>query len=534
MKLQKVMILFVAACLTASLAGCTKKDPVAAESIAPSVAATAEATAVPTPEPAKKHTISFFNFSYATIPPADGKGLQMINEKFNVDFKPEIVASDVYDTKLPIMISTNEIPDITVINSIDENFNTWSKQGAFLNLDEYLKTNSTFTDVPQYVLDQLKVDGHIYAIPRYFPLKYGKNPVIRQDWLDKLKLPMPTSFAELEKVAEAFTTQDPDDNGKADTYGIGLASTAGGILPSYDFGPYWSSGWYQTNEKGQLIPGIISKYNKEHMQFFANVYKAKSVDPDWGLKKTSDARKEFYASKVGIYWEQPYDFPAKYTKGLYELTPTAKMVDIPPFKAPDGSQGFVGGPGYYQMFVLSAKLKDDPDKVKRILEMLDFFRKFTPAEERNAKNADFDWKHGLENQGYTVVNGAIIDKIGEGVQPGDYFESREWAPNDESLSISTYASNPVQKGYFESAEDILSKSKTYIDPAPRVNSAIFLAKDYELGTMAKDELTRMITKNTVEADWDKFVQLYLSKGGQEVIDDVNKLLKDTGIKGEWK
>jgi hypothetical protein len=30
------------------------------------------------------------------------------------------------------------------------------------------------------------------------------------------------------------------------------------------------------------------------------------------------------------------------------------------------------------------------------------------------------------------------------------------------------------------------------------------------------------------------VQMFLAKGGKEVLDEVNKLFKEKGIKGEWK
>jgi putative aldouronate transport system substrate-binding protein len=475
-------------------------------------------------------------FRYSSIlgavPPENGKGLQMIDDKFNINFKPEIVPYDTYGTKLPIVISTNQIPDITGLDQVDQNYYNWSKQGAFLPLDDYIKNDPTLKDVPDFVWDQLKVDGHIYSIPQYFPIKYLKLPVIRQDWLDKLKLPMPTNFAELEKVAVAFTTQDPDGNGKADTYGIGLAN---GLLPSYDFGPYWSSAWYNTNDKGQVLPATLSKGAQEHLQFFANVNKDGAVDKDWPLKKIGDVKKEFYAGKFGIYWEQPYGLPEKYFTALAGISPDANVVPIPPFIAPDGSQGIVAGSGYYQMYALSGKLKDDPDKVKRILELLGYFRTFIPFDQRTPSNVDADWQAGLNGQGYSVENGIMVNKdAAEGLAPQNYLETRYWAPNDEANEIAKSVIEPHQKAFFTKTEELLKNTKAYYDPTLRVHSEVVSAKDSELWQLSIDESTKMVLNNSVASDWAKFVQTYLNKGGQEEIDDVNRLLTDSGVKGEWK
>ncbi|MBO1722884.1 sugar ABC transporter substrate-binding protein, partial [Extibacter sp. GGCC_0201] len=47
--------------------------------------------------------------------------------------------------------------------------------------------------------------------------------LIRQDWLDNLGLYMPTTAEELLDVMRAFTFDDPDGNGKDDTYGFTAA-----------------------------------------------------------------------------------------------------------------------------------------------------------------------------------------------------------------------------------------------------------------------------------------------------------------------
>ena len=44
--------------------------------------------------------------------------------------------------------------------------------------------------------------------------------MIRKDWLAKLGLKEPQTVDDLYTIAKAFTEQDPDGNGKKDTYGL--------------------------------------------------------------------------------------------------------------------------------------------------------------------------------------------------------------------------------------------------------------------------------------------------------------------------
>jgi putative aldouronate transport system substrate-binding protein len=44
----------------------------------------------------------------------------------------------------------------------------------------------------------------------------------------------------------------------------------------------------------------------------------------------------------------------------------------------------------------------------------------------------------------------------------------------------------------------------------------------------------MIVGQEPISNWSKMVEEFMKKGGKEMIDDVNKILQSTGIKGEWK
>ncbi|WP_169306547.1 extracellular solute-binding protein [Cohnella pontilimi] len=495
-------------------------------------AATSTQTASQPPE-SKKLTISMINGSWASpLPSPTGEGVNMINEKFNINLKPQFIPYDELTNKLPVIMAAGDLPDMIGMESVDANFVKWAKQGAFLPLNDYIDKYPTLKAVPKSVWDAVTVDGKIYAIPQYFPVKYGKKPIIRKDWLDNLGLPMPTNYEELKKAAIAFTNDDPDKNGKKDTYGLGMGKL---IVYGGWMGAGYDNVWYYKNDKGQYIPGNISEGFKKQITVLRDLYKAGAINKDWAVTKVGDMRKDFFAGKFGIWYEQPYDISETRFKDLKKINPTAELAVIPAFAQEDGEQGYPGLSGYYQLMSLNANLKDDPDKIDRILQMEDYFRTFIPPADRNPQNADFDWMNGFVDKAYTMVNGIAVDKENvTDLQPKSYIIDRGWAPDDESNEPAAVIQDPFTKSFIQGAVDLLKTSKFYLNPIDRIHSEVLDAKVSELDKAVNDHQTRMIVGQESLDKWDDMVQEYLRKGGQDIIDDVNRKMQEAGVTGEWK
>ena len=125
------------------------------------------------------------------------------------------------------------------------------------NVKEFLKAQP---GAAKYVTDGTKIAmlpsdrGKGYGVS-------GTHMFINKTWLDKLGLEMPTTWDELENVLEAFKTQDPNDNGKADEVpmnirglGFGLWSpltlmNSEGVVTSFMGGSASEQGYYVDNGK---------------------------------------------------------------------------------------------------------------------------------------------------------------------------------------------------------------------------------------------------------------------------------------------
>jgi putative aldouronate transport system substrate-binding protein len=478
------------------------------------------------------HEINFMNVAFTIFPPAEGKAVDAIKEKFNAHIKAQFIPNSDFKNKLNVVMASGNMPDVvTITGPPDSNYYKWARQGAFLQLDEYLDKYKSFKDVPASIYNQVKVDGKVFSIPTYRST-YIYSGLIRQDWLDKLGLKIPTNYEELKQVAIAFTKNDPDGNGQNDTYGFALSQ---GIDPDFSMGAYWSRGWYHKNKDGQYIPGLIGPGRKEVIQTLSEAYAQGAVTKDFAVLNWAQTNKEFYSGKAGIFIGIPAGMIEEYYLGLLKVNPNAKLVPIPFFVSPDGRQGGLQERGYWGLATLSSKLKSDPDKVKKILEILDYGRQFIPVNDRNPKNGQFDWLMGHEGVGYDMVNGiAVMKPNSEAVTPIQYMLQRHeswrpWAPNNEANEYgkTTYSSPEMQKmiAGIEQMEKTSNK-ESYDDPSYSAGySETNALKGTELSKYLNDEQTKMIVGQRPVADWDLMVQEWMNRGGAQLIQEVNAGIK---------
>ncbi|WP_462409873.1 extracellular solute-binding protein [Neobacillus sp. Marseille-QA0830] len=483
----------------------------------------------------KKYTVTGMTFRFGDPPPASSPGLDMINEKFNVDYQPQIIPQADYLEKSSAVVASGDMPDMIGFQAADNRFYQWAKEGAFLPLDDYLKEYKTLGAIPDYVYSSFKVNGKIYGIPRYSQ-PYPLTPIIRKDWLDNLGLKVPTNYKELEEVAIAFTKNDPDKNGQNDTYGLAIGQN---INPDFNLGAYWdSTAWYHKNKDGEYIPGIISKGRKEVVQFMADLYKEGAMTKDFAVLNWTDTNGEFYKGKAGIFVGGVSGMSEDYLNGLLKINPEAKFVALEPFQAPDKSKGFTRGSGYSGILALNAKLEKDPAKIYRTLEMVDFGKQYYPSDQKNPQNKDFDFYWGKEGTGYNMVDNAPVRVptfSTAGLAPSTYFlDNLEQVPTDAKLSYADAYKTPAMKELTTNLQTMFEANKMYINPSNGVISETNSTKGAELTQYLINEQSKMIAGQRPISEWDQMVDEYLAKGGANVIKEINQGIKDKGYKDkQW-
>jgi multiple sugar transport system substrate-binding protein len=219
---------------------------------------------------------------------------------------------DDFETKLQQAAAQKHLPDI-VINDTDR-LGGLVKQGLVREVDKGSFAGAADL-TPASWQAATGADGKIYGVPfsaQSFAL------FIRKDWREKLRLPLPKSWADLDAMAKAFTTKDPDGNGKADTYGYVIpGSTKRGYTSWYFASFLWSAGGdFLTGQTGAFTPAIndpqsVAAVTEFQKQFCTD----KTVVPGSITAETTQAHPLFESGKGGIYFTGPYNM-ARFDKNL--------------------------------------------------------------------------------------------------------------------------------------------------------------------------------------------------------------------------
>jgi multiple sugar transport system substrate-binding protein len=223
-----------------------------------------------------------------------------------------------FETKLTAAATAHKLPDLVIDDAAQ--LGNFESQGIILPVDRTKFAGADqLTDLAWKSATDLH--GQAYAVP--FSAQ-ANVLLVRKDWLDKLGLQPPKTWDDLATVAKAFTTQDPDGNGKADTYGLAVpGSTARGYTSWY-----WSTFLYgaggdfvKATGNGKYAATVDTPQALQAAQFLqTQVCTAKDVQPSVLNDDTTATNKAFQTGVAGLYLTGPYAYAtmdATAVKGKY-------------------------------------------------------------------------------------------------------------------------------------------------------------------------------------------------------------------------
>lgn len=251
------------------------------------------------------------------------------------------------DTKLSTAIMSGNYPDI--IKAKTNEFVNYAKTGVIADITDVLEEYAS-DELKEYLaadgglaMQNVSVDGRIYGLP-VLGSSYDSIPLmfIRQDWLDKLGLKMPETMEELKAIAHAFTYDDPDGNGKNDTYGLafnGVNILDGGVGDSNAifnaFGAYVGNDGLDMviGEDGRVTwGGTNTEGMKQGLIFLQELYQDGSLAKDFITMDSDAVFEEVGSGRCGI-WFGPMWGAMNPAKDLLASTPDVHITSAP---VPDG------------------------------------------------------------------------------------------------------------------------------------------------------------------------------------------------------
>jgi putative aldouronate transport system substrate-binding protein len=227
--------------------------------------------------------------------------LKTLNEKLNLDitFAGYSSLSD-YTTQLNTRMASGSYPDLFWVNK--DLLNSLAAKGLLMDLSQHYQNE--LKPVADHLGRDLRLgisNGKNYGIPHTLQFVYNLD-FVRKDWLDNLNLKAPATVEEFFAVAQAFTNNDPDGNGKKDTYGLtgtGIA-TFSSIFGSLGVG--LSGGLPAIYIKnGQLVSSVTDPDARDAILAAKHFIDAGVVDPEILANSTEQVLQDkAFQGRVGI------------------------------------------------------------------------------------------------------------------------------------------------------------------------------------------------------------------------------------------
>ncbi|WP_245864382.1 extracellular solute-binding protein [Paenibacillus donghaensis] len=286
---------------------------------------------------------------------------KVIEEQTGYKVKYEMLPADKAMDKLNLLISSAEPYDVITIGGDKAVYTDYAKMGALVDLTPLLDQYGEHIKaaVSEESLEAMKVDGKIYAIPNRSSEFAAMSLLIRQDWLDKLGLAVPTTTDELTEVLKVFKEKDPGGTGDK-----GAPMTIDGSIPMIpnltgSFGI--SHGWDILDDK--LVSTPQNPGFKEYLTYVADLYKQGLLDKEFAVNKDATVKEKFTSGRAGVIPLGWYDIPM-IADALAQNLPDAKYTYIPALKGKDGKQGLGMGGGFDRITFVPKASKHPEDAVK--------------------------------------------------------------------------------------------------------------------------------------------------------------------------
>ena len=248
-----------------------------------------------------------------------------LKDNYNIVVKADWTAASGsnFDQKVSLCIASSNLPDAVVVSN--RTYMTKAAGSGLLYDITDLFQQYQSKQVKEYMekskgqaMENASYDGRMYSLPNITCDADGViEMLIRQDWLDKLKLPVPKTVGDIEKTAKAFL-----QNKVAGENTIGIAGPSkdsnlycdfldsSNLVGGFDpiFAAYDAYPGYWLNNNGTISYGTLSPNTKKALEVLAGWYKEGLIDPQAGTR--DNVGDPINANQVGIvfgpWWEIGY------------------------------------------------------------------------------------------------------------------------------------------------------------------------------------------------------------------------------------
>ncbi|MEK8126667.1 extracellular solute-binding protein [Paenibacillus filicis] len=476
-------------------------------------------------EPKKDITVSIYD--RGNVSPNEGtiennRWTKWVNENGPANVKFVAIPRTKPEEKINVLYASGSAPDLLFEYSPNVK-DPLQQQKQFMPIDQLIDKTSTeykkvLQEYPALKKAGMKSDGKLYYFGRINWVEPNRGVLIRTDWLKKLGLSMPKTTDDLYEVIKAFTEQDPDGNGKKDTYGISLSGNSSFSLKQI-FGA--TSKWVVKNN--ELV--LDWDRQKAYYTIVKRLYDEGLVDKDFATDTNgAKSKQDFITGKTGIYGILTTDIVNDTLLGtidpLKKNVPEAEVAFLPYPKSPFGS--FV--PTLKNPVQMTAAVSATAKNPDAVMKYIDFMLK-----EPTTKALEY----GIEGTHYKITDGCaeIIDAKKSKTEVSDLTVDMRMLENNGNsfnackVPLVAYKSDPRKDEYQKAYESFRDTYLTFDRSYPE------LTHSEHMPSSPKDLNT--IEANSDKANGDIWLKAIVS-GDKYSIDQALKDTQDTWSKSGGK
>ncbi len=467
----------------------------------------------------KPYEISIITNFLGDLKEADRQYIADLEETLNIKLNIIAPASSAYNEALQIMVTSGDYADVWLFLDItNPTFNDGVDGGLFIPLNEYLK------DAPNLMAhsyenswEALKIQGdeNIYGIPRTSVAR-ADGFMIRKDWLDNLGIEFEDNthltLDELYDILYAFTYNDPDGNGKQDTYGL---STDGmhSLLEQHFAWPFGLNGWQEYDGEYMDL-----KFSKEHdnyknlLTYMNKLWTDGLIDPDTPTLTSTVRLDRFDSGHIGFTSRFAGHLTGDLQKGQ-ALNENFDLVYCPGLVEDKENVAFKGGhfsTGLWGFWAISATA----EQPERIVQMLDYMLSDEGWPETSYGPEGMTWKYdengnqvATESYSTSVVSRNFMRRCDDGgffVHLNIDAELREKTVKRINTCIAQ-CSFPLDNGFVPEVD----RDPVFIDYKKYMNN----------------EQIKIITGEKPVEYWDELLEGWYEAGGDQYIAEMQAYIK---------
>ncbi|MCD7998008.1 MAG: extracellular solute-binding protein [Clostridiales bacterium] len=449
-------------------------------------------------------------------------------EYTNTHVEWRLEANDTYKEKLGlVLMDKDNMPMIlTGSGELTANVVDAAKKGAFWDLSEFLKDSESYPNLSQAnenILKSLTVDGKIIGLYRgRYIGRYGFS--YRTDWAEAVGITEePKTVEDVYNMLYKFTYEDPDGNGKDDTYGLEMTKYVG---PLDIMQTWFGVGNEWVEEDGKLVPVHQTKEYLEALKWIRKIYEDGLIRKDWATVDSGTFGDACKKGEAGAYIDvmdsakRIWNYYIKNdVKSVTDPSQTASMTLVGPIN--NVTLATSGMNGYYVITKAGAKTEED---VKNCLHFLDKM-----CDDEMLVLADY----GLEGVTYDLDEaGDIVLKNELEVSQNPHVGLNQcicYIPHLASVSPALKKDEPTraQDAAYEKNEKvaIFNPALGYL-----ANSTVNAEVGTDIEQIIDDARTQYICGQIDDQGLEAAAEQWLNRGGDRLVEEVNQLYQQDTAK----